>query len=91
MKRLRKRARRPLARGYTEQLTVRVGVPLHYAIPRVLEDCYTAYPDYHSDLDPGLYVIPIQSVIRRPRRSSRASTPRMPTATTAIPPPRWPV
>jgi hypothetical protein len=50
------------SRGYTEQLTVRVGPPLHYDIPQVLEDCYTAYTDLRSDLDPGMYVIPIQAI-----------------------------
>lgn len=50
------------AKGYTEQLTVRVGAPLHFSIPQVLEDCYTAYPDQRGDLDPGMYVIPIQAV-----------------------------
>jgi hypothetical protein len=50
-------------RGYREQVTFRFGVPLHYNIPRVLEDCYTAYPNYRSDLDPGMYVIPVQAII----------------------------
>jgi hypothetical protein len=50
------------SKGYTEQVTVRVGAPLHFNIPQVLEDCYTAYPDQRSDLDPGMYVIPIQTV-----------------------------
>jgi hypothetical protein len=51
------------AKGYTEQLTVRAGAPLHNRIPRVLEDCYTAYPKYRGDLDPGTYVIPVQAII----------------------------
>ena len=50
------------SKGYTEQVTVRVGAPLHFSIPQVLEDCYTAYPDQRGDLDPGMYVVPIQAI-----------------------------
>lgn len=51
------------ARGYTIQSTIRVGAPLHYDIPQVLADCYTAYPDQRQDLDPGQYIIPVQIVM----------------------------
>jgi hypothetical protein len=44
--------------GYTFKDSITFGVPLHYAIPRVLIDCNTAYPDDVADLDPGQYVIP---------------------------------
>ena len=46
------------ANGYSFKDSITFGVPLHYAIPRTLLDCNTAYPDDTRDLDPGLYVIP---------------------------------
>jgi hypothetical protein len=46
------------SRGYTSQVTIQFGVPLHYAIPQDLINCNTAYPGRSQDLDPGYYVIP---------------------------------
>jgi hypothetical protein len=44
--------------GYAMKDSITFGVPLHYAVPRTLLDCNTAYPGDTRDLDPGLYVIP---------------------------------
>jgi hypothetical protein len=44
--------------GYLTQVDIAFGVPLHYAIPRYLEDCYGGYQGGTQDLDPGNYVIP---------------------------------
>ena len=45
-------------RGYTSQVTFQFGVPLHFAIPQDLINCYTSDPGRTQDLDPGYYVIP---------------------------------
>jgi hypothetical protein len=49
--------------GYKVSDNVVLGVPLHYAIPNTMKDCYSAY-SYSQDLPPGQYVIPFAITIQ---------------------------
>ena len=48
------------ADGYRMQDSVTFGVPLHYAIPNYLRDCYSGYQGGQQDLPPGEFVVPFE-------------------------------
>ncbi len=49
-------------KGYKVQNVIRVGVPLHFAIPNMVHDCFSAY-NYRYDLPPGQVVLPVEILI----------------------------
>jgi len=48
------------ADGYRMQDSVTFGVPLHFAIPNYLRDCYGGYQGGQLDLPPGEFVVPFE-------------------------------
>ena len=46
--------------GYRLKDSITFSVPLHYAIPRLMQDCYGGYQGGSEDLPPGQFVVPFE-------------------------------